>query len=309
MWGSRTSDGIAGLLPCARFDDRIGEAVWRNLEYLRSCTQEGLLYGGPHLEAHGRAPCLHHTFCHAKALAAALDSGYFPEQRRALPGDQPRGIVLREPLGTTLVSLGKWRASFTVSDVFYGARGSHASGGAMTLLWHADTGPLCVSSMSHYGQIEGRNMALARSEREITVLTPRLEQGAFSSALDWTATLETGEDRVVARGRLTDLEGKASHEFRLETRFGEDFVHFNVKSEGAVFVLPIVSRGDEAVAWSDHRVEISKTLARVVCESPGVIRGEAARVFHFVPGVQGVRLEVDVPAGGMDVFLRVWERR
>jgi hypothetical protein len=223
--GSRTSDGIAGLLPYARFDDRIAEAVWRNLDYLRSCTADGLLYGGPHLKAHGRDACIHHTISHAKALAFALDNGVFPAARRDLPTDQPRGIVTNAALGTTFVSLGDWRASLTVSDLFYGAKGSHASGGAITMLWHRATGPLLVSSMSRYTLLEGRNMAHARDDREITVLTPRLVQGAFSSDLDEAATIETGDDFVTARGHLTGYEGQTAGEFVLKTRFDGDTVH------------------------------------------------------------------------------------
>ncbi len=305
LWGSRTSDGIAGLMPYARFDDRIAEAVWRNVEYLRSCTFDGLLYGGPHLRSHGRPPCIHHTFAHAKALASALDSGYFAGERRDLPGDTARGIWKREPIGVTFVSLGEWRASFTVSDALYGAWGSHASGGAMTMLWRADTGPLCVSSMSDYVRFEPRNMAETRSPDEVAVLTPRLEQGAFSSALDPAAIVEASGNTVTARGRLTNVEKETTDAFELTTRFAEDAVHFHALSEGATFVLPVVSRGDEVVEWSDHRVTIRKERAFVVCETEQVLRGDATRVFNFVPGVQAVRLEVAVPTGGVDVVLRV----
>ncbi len=163
LWGGRTSDGIAGILPLARFDARIAEAVARNLEFLRFCTHDGLLYGGPHLKNQGRAACIHHTFTHAKALAFALDAGDFEPPRCQLPSDTPRGIWTRKEIGTTFVSIEKWRASFTVSDVFYGARGSRASGGAPTMIWHKNTGPLCVSSMSDYELIEPTNMAHLKS--------------------------------------------------------------------------------------------------------------------------------------------------
>lgn len=305
LWGSRTSDGLAGLLRYARFDDRVAEAVRRNVAYLRSCTHGGLLYGGPHLQDHGRSACIHHTFAHAKALAVALDSGYFSDGQAELPADTLRGIVTRKPLGTTFVSIGSWRASFTTSDIFYGARGSHASGGAMTMLWHSVTGPLCVSSMSHYHRIEGRNMATPKSVDEISVLTPRVELGEFSSALDFNATVETTTDTVTARGKLTNLQDETSTTFLIRTQFGADTVHLHAEGAGAVFVLPVVSRGDEIVEWSDCQVTIRKPDASVVCESSGVIRGNDKRVFHFVPGVQAVRLEIDVPAEGVDVLLRI----
>jgi hypothetical protein len=53
LWGNRTSDGIAALLPLAHFEPRIAEAVRRNVAFLRLC-KHGLLHGGPHLQSHGR---------------------------------------------------------------------------------------------------------------------------------------------------------------------------------------------------------------------------------------------------------------
>jgi hypothetical protein len=173
------------------------------------------------------------------------------------------------------------------------------------MLWHAATGPLCVSSMSRYVRIEGSNMSTPRTDREIAVLTPRLERGPLTSALDRAATLSHGEDRVTARGRLTDIDDRPSKEFRIETRFEQDSVQIHAKGEGAVLVLPIVSRCDEPVHISDHRVEIVKPNARVVCESAGVIRTDGERVFHFVPGVQALQLEIDVPSDGIDIVLRI----
>jgi len=310
LWGSRTSDGIAGLLPYTRFDARIAEAVWRNVEYLRSCTFDGLLYGGPHLRAHGRAPCIHHTFAHAKALAAALDGDCFMVGRMELPSDAPRGIWSRAPLGVTLVSVGEWRASFATSDVIYRKQGGHASGGAPTMLWRRDTGPLCVSSMSRYERFEATNMAATHSENDVAVLTARVEVGAFSSALDHAATLETSANVVTAHGHLTDFENATCGAFTLETRFEDDAVHFRATSEtpGAMFVLPVVSQGDEIVEWADRRVVIRKAHADVICECDQVIRGDAARIFNFVPGVQAVRLAVEVPPDGVRVVLRVAAR-
>lgn len=305
LWGSRTSDGIAGLLPLARYDPRIAEAVRRNVEYLRGCTFDGLLYGGPHLRSQGRLPCIHHTFAHAKALAFALDAGHFSDERVLLPCDRARGIIKRDAIGTTFVSLGRWRASFTVSDVFYGARGSRASGGALTMLWHRATGPLCVSSMSDYQRIEPTNMASTQAESEISVLTPRLEQGSFSSELDLSARLEASQDSVKASGRLTNLRDETSGEFCIETRFEGDTVHFHVTGQGATFVLPIASPHEEEVVRQARSVEIRKPNARVVVESSVDLHRDTNRIFHFVPGVQAVRLAMEVPAEGVHVSLSV----
>jgi len=75
-WGSRTTDGCqqAYGMMADRYPE-FGTAAYRNTELLQRCTgkEYGLLYGGPHFESHGVKPCVHHTFAHAKPLAALLD--------------------------------------------------------------------------------------------------------------------------------------------------------------------------------------------------------------------------------------------
>ena len=76
-WGSRTSDGCQvayGLL--ADRDPAFAKAVEMNTRLLAACTHGGILYGGPHLKQRGYLPCIHHTFCHAKALATLIDCGF-----------------------------------------------------------------------------------------------------------------------------------------------------------------------------------------------------------------------------------------
>ena len=47
-WGSRTSDGcLAGFAALSRHDPVFAAAVQKNLELLKQCTHDGLLYGGP----------------------------------------------------------------------------------------------------------------------------------------------------------------------------------------------------------------------------------------------------------------------
>ncbi|MFC1764936.1 hypothetical protein ACFL6U_23055 [Planctomycetota bacterium] len=75
-WGSRTSDGCqpAYELMSDR-DPTFTKAAYLNTRLLEACTHGGLLYGGTHYLSHGVKPCLHHTFCHAKALATLLNAG------------------------------------------------------------------------------------------------------------------------------------------------------------------------------------------------------------------------------------------
>ena len=72
-WGSRTSDGCQiayGIL--GEKNPLFAEAAARNTELLQNCTRDGLLHGGKMYDSAGELPCTHHTFCHAKALAALV---------------------------------------------------------------------------------------------------------------------------------------------------------------------------------------------------------------------------------------------
>ena len=119
-WGSRTTDGChPGFILLAEHDPRLKEAALRNLELMRSCTHNGLLYGGPHYLAHGDFPCIHHTFTHAKALATVLDRcpQPIPDSRLPLPRDEPYGLRSYPVIDTHLASIGDWRATVTAYDL------------------------------------------------------------------------------------------------------------------------------------------------------------------------------------------------
>ena len=112
-WGSRTSDGCIALCHLLSktypgYDDSnsgtnstgatsksgsiYAEAGYRNFELLKQCTHDGLLCGGMHYISAGYAPCIHHTFEHAKNLALALKHGFTkPETRVKLPSEKEYG--------------------------------------------------------------------------------------------------------------------------------------------------------------------------------------------------------------------------
>ena len=73
-WGSRTSDGMQpAFAMMADYNPALGTAAFKNLELLKQCTKDGLLFGGPHYVSHGIVASIHHTFAHAKPLATILD--------------------------------------------------------------------------------------------------------------------------------------------------------------------------------------------------------------------------------------------
>ncbi len=188
-WGSRTSDGCCpAYVLLAQYEPRFREVARRNLELMAACTHHGLLYGGPDYFPHGDLPCIHHTFTHAKALATVLDRGDLnpesTEQRLRLPRDEAYGIKTFAEIGTRLAAIGEWRATVTEYDWEYvehvqsggtgAAGGGHATGGALSLLFHRALGPILVASMTEYGMIEISKPQAFRDARHMP-LTARTE--------------------------------------------------------------------------------------------------------------------------------------
>ena len=174
-WGSRTSDGCQdALFALGKTDHVFAEAAWRNLLLLKKCTRMGLLYGGPDYAEHGDKPCVHHAFCHAKTLAAALNGGIYGFERIPLPADVPQRIRYYPELDTYRVAVGGWRADITGFD-FPRDKGGHASGGAMCLLWHETTGAVIASGAVDTYVREPHNQQPPVRPEEHRCACPRIE--------------------------------------------------------------------------------------------------------------------------------------
>ena len=177
-WGSRTTDGcLAALVSEAEREPVFATAALRHLALLRASTRDGLLMGGPHLDVNRTASCVHHTFCHAKALAELLDAPYAERLDHQmtqpsgaigsriesavyplLPRETADGVNHYPEIGVWLAARDGWRATVTSGDWFYAPQVRHASGGMVSLLWHDAVGPVLASSLTDYVQQEPHNM-------------------------------------------------------------------------------------------------------------------------------------------------------
>jgi len=321
-WGSRTSDGCQGayaLLADRRPD--FAAAAFRNTQLLRACTHDGLLYGGPHYFQHRVPACVHHTFCHAKALATVLDEGRRLDgidTSAKLPREMAQGVREFPEINTFLAAHGPWRATVSGYDCLYHTQ--HASGGALALLYHLDVGPLCAASLALYEMAEAHNMQPLPDGLDFP-LTPRIElhQGGrcFTNLFDLTATIiQEPEDDAVqlsVRTRLLDKErqdptrGRAA--FRIAYRFGADAVTLRVVPTDPLdskwsFILPIVSPGNEPVlAVGQRSYRVIKPRGSVLLQANVPVRGlepKRGRVFNNVPGFEAVPFALEAE-GSMEV--------
>ena len=328
-WGSRTSDGChPAFVLLAQHEPKFREVAMRNLELMAACTHNGLLYGGPHYFAHGDLPCIHHTFTHAKALATVLDrAGYdlSPAQRLALPRDEAYGLRTFPEIGTRLAAIGDWRATVTENDWEYvehvqagraGPGGGHASGGALSLLYHRALGPILTASMTEYHAIEISNQQAHRDYPHMT-LTPRVECASdltYTSLSDFeasvTATNDANEITFDARGRLLT----ASHQpipknevhYQLTYRFTPTKVEIvaGVDQAGPApvrFILPVIAHREETVHTIDPRtLRIAKNKGALIVRTDvpnGFDAVPSERTFNLVPGFECLPLAVTLQSG------------
>ncbi|WP_260705608.1 hypothetical protein [Edaphobacter flagellatus] len=323
-WGSRTSDGChPAYVLLSEHDPRFLEAAHRNLKLMHACTRDGLLYGGPDYFAHGDQPCIHHTFTHAKALATVLDrtKQAEPSGTVTLPRDTAYGVKTFPEIGTNLIAIGDWRATVTEYDWEYvehvqagaGATGGgHATGGALSLLYHQALGPILTTSMTQYQLIELSNQQVFSDAPHMT-LTPRIEcagEQVFTSLSDNEASLTrtTTTDTIAfeARGRLLT----ASHQpmpngarYRLVYHFTAAGVEIAATIESSAahassarLIVPVIANSNEpATITSNGSVQIRRKMGDIVAT---VGTGQSfqplpkERTFNLVPGFECVPLEI-----------------
>jgi hypothetical protein len=326
-WGSRTSDGChPGYALLADHDPRFAEVARRNLDLMASCTHHGLLYGGPDYFAHGDQPCIHHTFTHAKALATVLDRGAAmpqPAAKTPLPRDEAYGVKTFPEIATSLAAIGQWRATVTDYDWEYvehvqaggGSGAGHASGGALTLLYHQNLGPILAASMTEYAMIEISNQQSFTDAPHMT-LTPRIECRSgrvYTSLNDLQAvvTKNTSPDEIVfeARGRLLSSAHMPLPEgdvhYQLIYRFTSAAAEIVATATGAAkvpieLIIPVVSRSSEAVEQRDTAVRIAKqrgVLSVTTNTKQGFAQLPKERTFNLIPGFECLPLSVTMQPG------------
>lgn len=306
-WGSRTSDGcLAGFAALSRHDPVFATAVQKNLELLNRCTRDGLLYGGPMFATAGEPACIHHTFCHAKAVAALVHDGWqFPAVLPKLPSETAVGTRYYPAIDTARIAQGGWRATVTGYDYEY-LPGGHPTGGMVSLLWHTARGPVLAGSMDPYRQNEPNNMQMPYYQFDICT-TPRIElrrdDRTYCSSNDLTAALTVGENETSAGGRLRTPAQDAAGRYEFAVSVTPDKVILTglCEEEGARFILPAISQEGESVVWQDaNTVRIGSGAAALTVQADRPLTlppqyGTTARfrrLFNPVGGFQSVVLSL-----------------
>jgi len=316
-WGSRTCDGSQpafGMM--AHINPAFGTAAVKNTELLERCTADGLIHGGPGFIEAEIPPCVHHTFTHAKPLAALLDHwGHLPEinKNTALPRTKADGVKHFKDLDVYFFARGDWRGTVSAYDAEYHYKYDYrqASGGALGVLYHNKVGLLCAASMAEYHLVEKNNQQ-AQPGKDIC-LTPRIETFEddvwFTNLYDLPATVTSKDENetieLIADVKLKNrdrqvVEGTAST-FDIEYNCTTDKIEIKVSTKQDIkaktaFVLPIVSPSSEIVTnIGENEITIQKPEGLVTIKANAPINTKeisGKRTFNMVPGVESLPLEV-----------------
>jgi len=315
-WGSRTSDGChAALALMAHKDERYYKAAFLNLQLLKQCTHNGLLHGGLHYVSAGVQPCIHHTFCHAKSLAALSDYGRPFKLEKLnkikLPVEENYGFRFFKDIQTWLITKGGFRATVTGYDREYTFKEGHPTGGALSLLWHAKTGPVIAASMIKYQMHEAGNMQPDTNSTSIP-LTPRiqlkLDGKTYTNIADLSAQIVVKEQNglIIADTISAMVDGDQNNpptgsiKCNVKYTFSNRGVRLAFSFDSSVhnnqvqIVVPVISASTEKVhIHSEKEIKIIKPRAvlHITTNQPITpILSTTSRVFNFVPGLQAVPL-------------------
>lgn len=325
-WGSRTSDGCQPAYALlADKDPAFYKAALQNTKLLKTCTKEGILYGGLHYVTHQVPASLHHTFCHLKALVAILDHGIpVPASNKAqLPREKEYGSRFFTDIQTMLVAKGKFRATITAYDRDYKEfTGGHATGGALSLLWHEQAGLIFAASMNEYQLIEAGNM-----QKDIDVLsmplTPRIElkKGGviYTNTQDNTASIkqtQNGSDIIIeTESKLVDKKQQSPAfgiiQCLITYRFTGNklFMHFSHNNSDpgnhVQIILPVISSSTEkitplprTVTFHRHRQSVALRADKDILSLP---TGPTGRLFNFVPGLEALPLCIEASEATVEI--------
>lgn len=314
-----TLPSLAGRNP------RLYTAALRNLELLESCTENGLLCGGPHFRSGGIPACIHHTFAHAKPLASLLDSpAKAPAAPPKLPREERYGVKSFDDIRTHLVSKGPFRATVTAYDTeYYDLKNGHPTGGALSMLWHEKAGPIFAAGMTEYAVIEKPNMQ-SDAGMDSMPLAPRAELDSggkkYRNISDLSARLshfEDGEASVFeAASKLRDAcqnspdSGEVECRARYEFRADGVAVKISCPSESgksAKIIFPLIASSEEkfsADSPTSARLEKKGCRVKISSDRPmKILPTKTGRVFNFVPGFEAVPICVE--GGSAEIKIEV----
>lgn len=283
-WGSRTSDGVIEGLALLLDDPICANACDRVLTLYEKCTRDGLL-AMPMAHVTGEPTCLHHTFTHAKALAALICADSIPEiQDIKLPCEEKFGVKSYQNGHLLLVSQGSFRATF--STIHNDCQAAHTAnaGGSMNLLYHSKYGILCAATTADYFPTEPLNQQYLRKADNPPCMTAQFVINGAQACRDRSAKLTFEGTTIMS----------TAEKWQARYTFSDDELKINLECADGVYNLPIVCDNTQAVTVSDDKTIVQIENGATVISSVPMAIDPNRRVFHQVGGLAYLPIEVSV---------------
>lgn len=313
-WGSRTSDGYLAMF------EKMGKEDTSFLPYkyyayriFKQCTSDGLLYGGMDLKKHGEYPCIHHTFCKAKAVATFLDND-ITECAFSTKISEKDGIYHYKTLLSDQIFYKGFYALITSNDVQY-LPGGHISGGMIGFLWHEDVGPIMTASMMKYSLHEVTNSQLSLTKSDFEKQSFRYEMQVnnmlYSSDLDFTSSFRTEKEKdkinVYVNGVLRNLNGDIAEE-----NYGYEFMYtFQYKKllitcqteSGGLLHIPVIA--DLAEQTGRDEYSFTGKNGGIICIKTKERIKKINKIFNLVCGFYMYDIVIEPTGNKSCVFIGI----
>lgn len=249
-WGSRTSDGCQ--LAYSYFkESRYQQAALLNLTQLKSCTHAGLLTGGPMYTENDEPTCIHHTFCHAKALVLALLEGQGQTQSNIPKALPDHTFVFNHNLQMT-ARTNSWYLSISVSDYVYVPQ-STPTGGTPTLLTERHFGPIFAATMTDFRLTEPSNMQYPQRGIVDCGSVRVISQGVSSlDCLNARLHVTNSEHKVVTSGTLAN-----GVEYCIQYQMNNNFKMTVTTTADAETVLPLITGKHADICFNNAKTELT----------------------------------------------------
>ena len=295
-WGSRTSDGIVSAFSMIADDPMLVDVCERALTLYEKCTHGGLL-GMPMAEDAGEPTCLHHTFVHAKALAALFCAENVPErvERTVLPCEKPYGVKEYQNGRLCLMSDGKFRATVSAVRAMLLPEDASNGGGSLNLLYHRDRGVICAATSAEYVPSEPLNQQYLRHSDTVPCMTAQFYVDGRMGCKDKNVRLTHTDCSVTATAEKWSATYSLGDSFRLD-----------LSSENGSYALPIVCHVNERVELSDDKKTLRIGESITVRSTAEMTVDPDKRVFNQVGGFLYLPVTVAV-MGSVSVEITVCE--
>ena len=284
-WGSRTSDGLIEGLALVLDDPLFANACERVLSLYENCTHEGLLAMPMAWQVH-EPTCLHHTFTHAKALAALVCAPVVAEtQKVPLPCETENGIREYQNGRLLLLSQGGFRATFSAVRAKMLPEYAANGGGSMNLLYHKNYGVICAATSAEYVPSEPLNQQYLRNTPNPPCMTAQFVVDGRMGCYE----------NVQLTAENATITANAEH-WQVNYTVTQRGMEITLHCENGIYNLPVVCKDQSCVTVSadDCTVNIDKKLT--ICSTVPLMVDSSKRVFHQVGGL--LYLPISVTVGG-----------